>query len=110
MTDSRRAHPNAAVTLSVRIPQESRELLEQLAHSTGRSKSFLAAEAIEYYLLINAWQVKVIEKSVKKADQNSAVFVAHESVADWLNSWGTDYHPLSCEESRYRDFKSSACC
>ena len=40
-------HP--AVTLSVRIQPEIREQLEDLADARGRTKSFLAAEAIEYY-------------------------------------------------------------
>jgi predicted transcriptional regulator len=31
--------------------------LQQLAKSTGRSRAFLAAQAIEEYLDINEWQV-----------------------------------------------------
>lgn len=80
------AHP--AVTLSVRINPESRDKLEELANATGRSKSFLAAEAIEYYLSMNSWQVKAIEKSVKKANSKNAKFIKHDDVSDWLNSWG----------------------
>lgn len=82
------SHP--AVTLSIRIPPESRDQLEGLANATGRSKSFLAAEAIEYYLEMHSWQVKAIQKSVKKADSKKAKFIKHEKVADWLNSWGDD--------------------
>jgi RHH-type rel operon transcriptional repressor/antitoxin RelB len=82
------SHP--AVTLSVRIAPESRDQLEELANATGRSKSFLAAEAIEYYLSMHSWQVKAIEKSVKKANSKTAKFIKHEKVADWLNSWGSD--------------------
>ena len=81
---------NPAVTLSVRIPSEARNQLEELAHSTGRTKSFLAAEAIEYYLATQHWQIKAIEKAVKKADSKKAKFVSHEKVTDWLNSWGNE--------------------
>jgi predicted transcriptional regulator len=82
------SHP--AVTLSIRIPPESRDQLEELANATGRSKSFLAAEAIECYLAMHAWQVRAIEKSVKKADSKKAKFIKHEKVADWLDSWGSE--------------------
>jgi predicted transcriptional regulator len=81
------SHP--AVTLSVRVPSEARDQLEELAHATGRTKSFLAAEAIEHYLATHAWQVKAIEKSVKKANSKTAKFVEHQAVSDWLHSWGT---------------------
>jgi RHH-type rel operon transcriptional repressor/antitoxin RelB len=80
------SHP--AVTLSVRVPSEARDQLEELAHATGRTKSFLAAEAIEYYLSAQTWQVKEIEKSVRKANSKKAKFIDHQKVANWLNSWG----------------------
>lgn len=79
-----------AVTLSVRVSSEARDQLEDLADATGRTKSFLAAEAIEYYLEAQAWQVKAIEKSVKKANSKKAKFIEHQKVSDWLNSWGSD--------------------
>src|ERR1700733_4494520 len=82
------SHPG--VTLSVRIPPESRDQLEELANATGRSKSFLAAEAIQYYLTMHSWQVNAIEKSIKKADSKKAKFIKHEKVSDWLNSWGSE--------------------
>ena len=71
------SHP--AVTLSVRIQPETRDQLELLANATGRTKSFLAAEAIEHYLSIQVWQINAID--VK--------FTEHENVVDWLTSWGT---------------------
>ena len=87
-------HPHAssqpAVTLSVRVPSKTRDQLEDLANATGRTKSFLAAEAIEYYLETQAWQVQAIEKSVKKANSKNAKFIEHQNVSAWLNSWGND--------------------
>lgn len=82
-------HSQPAVTLSVRIAQEARDQLDELAHATGRSKSFLAAEAIEQYLAIQAWQINAIEKSLKKANSKKANFTEHKKVSDWLNSWGS---------------------
>ena len=87
MTHSYSDHP--AVTLSIRIPPEMRDELENLADATGRTKSFLAAEAISSYLASQAWQVKAVEDAVKKADSNKTKFIDHHKVVDWLNSWGT---------------------
>jgi predicted transcriptional regulator len=83
-------HSQAAVTLSIRIDPEFRDQLEELADATGRSKSFLAAEAIEHYLAMHAWQVKAIEKSLKHADSKKAKFTKHEEVSSWLDSWGNE--------------------
>ena len=44
----------------------------------------------EHYLGIQDWQVKAIEKSIKKANSKNAKFVTHQEVSDWLNSWGDD--------------------
>jgi RHH-type transcriptional regulator, rel operon repressor / antitoxin RelB len=84
------AHLNPAVTLSVRIPPELREQLDELSDATGRTKSFLAAEAIQSYLQTQAWQVKAIKKSIKKANSKNAHFIAHDKVSDWVNSWGSE--------------------
>ena len=82
-------HSSPAVTLSVRIPPEMRDQLDELSDATGRTKSFLAAEAIESYLAVQAWQVNAIKKAVKKANSKEAKFVDHSKVTDWVNSWGS---------------------
>jgi RHH-type rel operon transcriptional repressor/antitoxin RelB len=46
--------------------------LQKLAKSTGRSRSFLAAEAINDYLGLNEWQVAGIQRS---RDRREAVFL-----------------------------------
>jgi len=43
-------------TVSVRLARSTKVRLQQLAKSTGRSRAFLAAEAIEEYLDINECQ------------------------------------------------------
>ena len=77
-----------AVTLSMRIAPDVLTRLEKLSDATHRTKSFLAAEAIENYLAIQAWQVEAIEAAVKKANTKGAKFVAHNDVQTWVNSWG----------------------
>lgn len=86
---SNQQHNQTAVTLSVRVSPKVRDQLETLSGATHRTKSFLAAEAIECYLTTQSWQVKAIEKSLNKANSKKAKFVSHFKVADWLNSWGS---------------------
>ena len=44
-------------TFSVRLDRSAKTRLQKLAKSTGRSRAFLAAEAIVAYLDTNEWQV-----------------------------------------------------
>ena len=43
--------------MTVRITPEVKDKLDALARDTKRSKSYLASEAIETYVNLNAWQV-----------------------------------------------------
>ncbi|NKB16536.1 MAG: ribbon-helix-helix protein, CopG family [Sphingomonadales bacterium] len=46
------------MTLTVRLTRETKDRLDALALSARRSKTFLAAEAIDAYVAANAWQVE----------------------------------------------------
>jgi RHH-type transcriptional regulator, rel operon repressor / antitoxin RelB len=46
--------------------------LEKLAKSTGRSRSFLAAEASEY-LDVNEWQVAGVREAIVSPDHGGGV-------------------------------------
>ena len=59
----------SSTTVSVRIDPVIKKRLEKLAKSTGRSRSFLAAEAINEYLDLNEWQVAGIRKAVASLDR-----------------------------------------
>jgi RHH-type rel operon transcriptional repressor/antitoxin RelB len=54
-------------TLTVRVASEIEKRLAKLASATARSKSFLAAEAIEEYLAVQEWQVQAILEGKKAA-------------------------------------------
>lgn len=84
-------------TMTVRLPSKAKRQLEKLAHATGRTRSFLAAEAIQAYLETESWQITAIQEGVKAADAGH--FVEHEKVAAWLNSWGSDREtePPKCD-------------
>lgn len=71
--------------LTIRINDELKDNLEQLAKATGRSKSFLAAEAIKKYVELESWQIVKISKAIRKADQGQ--FATNEKVKDVINQW-----------------------
>jgi predicted transcriptional regulator len=79
-----------SATLTIRINDETKKRLDNLAKATARTKSYIVANAIEDFLRTNEWQVQAIKKSLKAADRPDAKFVDHEKVAEWLDSWGTE--------------------
>src|ERR1035437_1688378 len=76
----------SSTTVSVRVDPIIKKRLEKLAKSTGRSRSFLAAEAINEYLDLNEWQVAGIQKAMASLDRGEGV--PHEQVKEWARSWG----------------------
>ena len=53
--------------------RSTKSRLEKLAKSTGRSRSFLAAEAISAYLDTNEWQVDGITKALTSLDRGKGI-------------------------------------
>src|SRR5260370_39917301 len=53
-----------SATSTVRVDAAAKKRLERLAKSTGRSRSFLAAEAINQCLDVNEWQVSGITRTM----------------------------------------------
>lgn len=76
----------ASTTFTVRVDPAVKIRLEKLAKSTGRSRSYLAAEAIAEYLDVNEWQVAGIRRAAASLDRGAAV--AHDDVKEWVASWG----------------------
>jgi RHH-type transcriptional regulator, rel operon repressor / antitoxin RelB len=75
----------SSTTLSIRVDTSQKKRLETLAKSTGRSRSFLAADAIATYLDINEWQVAGIKSAMKSMDEKGGV--PHAEVRKWVMSW-----------------------
>jgi RHH-type rel operon transcriptional repressor/antitoxin RelB len=76
-----------SATFTVRVDAAAKKRLEKLAKSTGRSRSFLAAEAINDYLDVNEWQVAGIKQAIASLDRGEGV--SHEQIKDWITSWGS---------------------
>ena len=71
----------------MRVDAIAKKQLERLAKSTGRSRSFLAAEVINEYLEVNQWQVTGVKQAIASLDRCEGV--THDRVKDWVKSWGS---------------------
>jgi predicted transcriptional regulator len=76
----------SSTTFTIRIEPAVRKRLEKLSRSTGRSQSFLAAQALTEYLDMNEWQVTGIKQAITSLDRGDGV--PHEEVKAWVKSWG----------------------
>jgi predicted transcriptional regulator len=76
----------SSTTVTVRVERNVKNRLEKLAKSTGRTRSFLAAEALNAYLDVNEWQVAGVKQAMASLDRGEGV--SHEDVKDWVGSWG----------------------
>ncbi len=75
-----------STTISIRVSTTTKKKLDAIAKSRKRSKSFLAAEAIENYISVEEQQLQQIEEGL--ADIEAGRTIPHEQVVAWLKSWG----------------------
>lgn len=75
-------------TLTLRIADDLKEQLEALAEATGRTKSFLAVEAIRAYLQEEAWQVAEVRQALQEADAGD--FAEVQEVEQMRRKWRLD--------------------
>ena len=74
-----------SATFTVRVEPGVKKRLERLAKSTGRTRSFLAAEALNEYLDTNEWQVAGVKRAIVSLDRGGGV--SHKEVKNWVDSW-----------------------
>jgi RHH-type rel operon transcriptional repressor/antitoxin RelB len=77
-----------STTMTIRLEDEMKDRLEQLAESTHRSKSYLAAEAIREYVANNEWQIAEIGAALREADAGD--FASDKEIAAVAKKWKTD--------------------
>lgn len=75
-------------SMSMRLPAELAAQLGALAEATGRTKSFLATQAIQDFVEREAWQIAEIKQSLLEADAGS--FATDEEMTALDAKWG--YH------------------
>jgi RHH-type rel operon transcriptional repressor/antitoxin RelB len=76
-------------TITMRVRNAIKKRLEKMARSTGRSRSFLATEAICAYLDTNEWQISGIAAALSSLDGGEAI--PHRRVRQWVASWETSH-------------------
>jgi RHH-type transcriptional regulator, rel operon repressor / antitoxin RelB len=76
-----------STTLTVRVTPQVKRRLESVALRVRRSKSFLAAEAIEEFLAVQEWQIAAVKEGIAAADRGN--LVQHEDVRAWAASLGS---------------------
>ena len=54
--------------MSMRLPDELTTQLDMLASATGRTKSFLAGQAIRDFVERESWQIAEITQAITEAD------------------------------------------
>ena len=74
-----------STTMTIRLEDEEKDRLDQLADATQRSKSYLAAEAIRSYLDSNEWQIAQTQVALKEADAGD--FASDEDVSALARKW-----------------------
>ncbi len=72
--------------LNVRLPADLALQLEALTKATGRTKSFLAIEALREYLDVQAWQVQDIKAGIAEADRGE--FATEDEVVRFFEKYG----------------------
>ena len=76
--------------MSMRLPDELSEQLDALAAATGRSKSFLAGQAIRDFIERESWQIAEITQAMQEADAGD--FASDDELnavsAKWNNNAG----------------------
>ncbi|HUJ68931.1 MAG TPA: CopG family ribbon-helix-helix protein [Syntrophorhabdales bacterium] len=75
-----------ASLISVRVPEELAERLDNLSKATDRSRSYLAALAIEEFVAIQEWQVEAIKQGMADAEEGRVV--PHQEALKELKKWG----------------------
>ncbi len=74
--------------LTIEVPAAVEERLEEAAQASSRSKRSLVQAALIAFLDLYDWQIEAIRVGI--ADANAGRVVDHETVAAWLESWGTE--------------------
>jgi RHH-type transcriptional regulator, rel operon repressor / antitoxin RelB len=59
--------PESAV-LTLRLDAKLKRQLDRLSKSMNRSRSFVAAQAIQEFVRVNEWQINEIKKGLAEAD------------------------------------------
>jgi len=71
--------------LTLRLDSKTKKKLDKLAKATERSRSFLAAQAIQEFVALNEWQIEETRKAVAQADAGD--FASDEDLTRVIKKW-----------------------
>ncbi len=74
------------VSMSMRLPEEVNTDLDLLAKSMGRSKSYIAVEALKDFISREKWQIAKIEEGIEEAENNH--FAKTDDIKNLDAKWG----------------------
>ena len=74
--------------MSMRLPDELSAQLDALATATGRSKSFLAGQAIRDFIERESWQIAEITQAMQEADAGD--FASDEELNAVSTKWNNN--------------------
>jgi RHH-type transcriptional regulator, rel operon repressor / antitoxin RelB len=57
-----------SAVLTLRLDAKLKKQLDRLSKSMNRSRSFVAAQAIQEFVSVNEWQINEIKKGIAEAD------------------------------------------
>lgn len=79
-----------STTMTIRLDDDLEHRLHVLAAATQRSKSFLAAEAIQAYVEAHEWQVGEMQTALQEAETGD--FASDEDIAGLAKKWNVNAH------------------
>jgi RHH-type rel operon transcriptional repressor/antitoxin RelB len=79
--------PSKSETFSVRLPDDVKRELDELARTTKRSRSFIVNEAVATFVRERADYLRELDQAVKSAE--SGVGHSSERIFAWMRSWGS---------------------
>lgn len=74
-----------STTMTVRLEDDVKDRLDQLAQATHRSKSFLASEAIREFVEANEWLIGEIQAALGEVDAGD--FASEQDLQALSQKW-----------------------
>ena len=78
----------SSTLVSIRLPDDLRQEVDEFARLSKRSRSFVVKEAVAAYMEEQRAYMAAIDEAIVEADKG--IFISGEKISAWLNSWGTD--------------------
>jgi len=74
-----------SAVLTLRLDAKLKKQLDRISKSMNRSRSFVAAQAIQEYVSVNEWQIAEIKKGIAEADAGD--FATEEETQRVFRKW-----------------------